>query len=222
MYKSIELKIESSSIVLLPEKVIYWPEKKMIILSDIHLGKSGHFRKSGIAAPAVMNSKNLERLSLLIKDYNPEIICVLGDLFHSDVNREWIEFEKWRNQFQNLHFKLILGNHDTLHKSFYNAADIEVAEYSILEPFIFTHQADKKIGHFPSLVRISGHIHPAVRLSGKGKQSLRIPCFKVSRNEILLPAFGEFTGLHTIKPDETDRVFGVVEDSVFELKPRIL
>jgi len=217
MNKSIELKIENSTIVLLPEKAIYWPEKKTLILSDIHLGKSGHFRKSGIAAPAKINSKNFLRLSVLIEDYKPETICVLGDLFHSDVNREWIEFEKWRNQFQNLRFKLVLGNHDTLHKSFYEAANIEVSDYSIAEPFIFTHQADKKNDRYRSLTQMSGHVHPAVRLNGRGKQTLRVPCFKVGRNEILLPAFGEFTGLHIIKPHETDRVFGVVDNCIIEL-----
>ena len=217
MYKSIELKIGSSTIVLLPEKAIYWPEKRMLILSDIHLGKSGHFRKSGIAAPAKINSKNLQRLSSLINDYNPETLCVLGDLFHSDMNRDWIEFEEWRKLFQNLHFKLVLGNHDTLHNSFYDTANIEISDFSIAEPFIFTHQADKKNDKKSSLTRISGHIHPAVKLKGKGRQTLRIPCFKVSGNEILLPAFGEFTGMHTIKPHETDRVFGVVDNSIFEL-----
>ena len=217
MYKSIELKIESSSIVLLPEKAILWPEKKTLILSDIHLGKSGHFRKSGIAAPAKINSKNLHRLSILIEDYNPDTICVLGDLFHSGVNYDWFEFEKWRSEFHNLHFKLVLGNHDTLHKSFYDSATIKVSDYLITEPFIFTHQADEENNRHPSLTRISGHVHPAIRLKGKGKQTLRIPCFKVSKNEILLPAFGEFTGLHTIKPNETDRVFGVVDNSIFEL-----
>ena len=217
MYKSIEIKIESCSIVLLPEKVIYWPEKKILILSDIHLGKSGHFRKSGIAAPAIINSKNLQRLSLLIEDYNPETICVLGDLFHSDVNHEWMEFEKWRNKFHDLRFKLVLGNHDMLHKSFYDTANIEVSDYSIIEPFIFTHQTGRISNLYPTLIPMSGHVHPAVRLMGKGKQTLRIPCFKVNRNEILLPAFGEFTGLHTIKPHETDRVFGVVDNLIFEL-----
>ncbi|MCB0373931.1 MAG: metallophosphoesterase, partial [Muricauda sp.] len=62
-----------------------------------------------------------------------------------------------------------------------------------------------------------GHIHPAVKLSGFGRQQLRLPCFFKSKNQMILPAFGEFTGTHALKPKKEDEVYVIVEDSVVKI-----
>jgi len=212
--------IRNQKLALLPQKALFWPDKKYLILSDLHLGKTGHFRKSGIAAPGKANLKNIERLSSLVNDIQPKKILFLGDLFHSSANREWFQFEEWRKTFPELSILLVTGNHDQLHSSFYQSADIEVIDRLELENFLFVHDASDLQKSSDTTI-ISGHIHPGVKLKGKGKQKLRLPCYSISDHQIILPAFGEFTGLHIIQPDENRKIFLIVENSVIDLNRRI-
>jgi len=212
--------IRNQKLALLPQKALFWPDKKYLILSDLHLGKTGHFRKSGIAAPGKANLKNIERLSSLVNDIQPKKILFLGDLFHSSANREWFQFEEWRKTFPELSILLVTGNHDQLHSSFYQSADIEVIDRLELENFLFVHDASGLQKSSDTTI-ISGHIHPGVKLKGKGKQKLRLPCYSISDHQIVLPAFGEFTGLHIIQPDENRKIFLIVENSVIDLNRRI-
>lgn len=212
--------IRNQQLALLPQKALFWIEKKYLILSDLHLGKTGHFRKSGIAAPGKANLKNIERLSNLVNDIQPKKILFLGDLFHSSANREWFQFEEWRKTFPELSILLVTGNHDQLHSSFYQSADIEVIDRLELENFLFVHDASDLQKSSDTTI-ISGHIHPGVKLKGKGKQKLRLPCYSISDHQIILPAFGEFTGLHIIQPDENRKIFLIVENSVIDLNRRI-
>lgn len=200
-----------------PEKAVYWHEQKTLILSDIHLGKSGHFRKSGIAAPAGINESNLTRLERLINQFKPIRIRILGDLFHSDINREWFQFEEWRHQFNDIQFQLVIGNHDSLHNSFYESAQMDVFEKIVEHDFHFVH--DPTDQDLSEKILVGGHIHPSVKMKGKGRQRISLPCFLISERRVLLPAFGTFTGNHTIKPTETDLVYTVVDNTVIQIDP---
>ena len=59
----------------------------------------------------------------------------------------------------------------------------------------------------PGCYAVAGHIHPGVRLNGRGRDSLRLPCFWFTKTHAVLPAFGDFTGLADVAPQEDDRVF---------------
>ncbi len=209
--------IHNQQLALLPQKALFWKEKKYLILSDLHLGKTGHFRKSGIGAPRKANLKNLDRLSSLIDDTLPDKMIILGDLFHSSANREWFQFEEWRKSYAELTVLLVSGNHDQLHTSFYQSANIDVAESLELDDFQFVHDGSNLRENLNKTV-VYGHIHPGVKLTGRGKQKYRLPCFSVSEHEIILPAFGEFTGLHIIQPAEGRRIYPIAENRVIGLE----
>lgn len=203
---------------LLPEKAIYRPETGDLILSDLHLGKSGHFRKHGIPAPGAVNTETLQRLGRLIDQTEPERLCILGDFFHSEANREWFQFEEWREKYPQK-MVLVMGNHDLLNNSFYTQAGIETVTSLESRSFRMIHDREDESENNHDKVLISGHIHPAVKISGRGRQSVRVPCFMISPHEILLPAFGSFTGSYTIKPGETDRLYAVVDESILPINP---
>ena len=217
--KSATIQISGQTWVLHPGKAVYWKESRTLIVTDLHLGKSGHFRKSGIAAPGTVNGRNLKRLTGLLNDFSPDRVLILGDLFHSSANRDWLEFEEWLAMAPKTEWQLVTGNHDTLHSSFYETAGIKTDRELVEPPFYFIHDAEDESGvEDENLIRVSGHIHPGVSLKGKGRQALRLPCFLFADSDtIILPAFGEFTGLHRVRPGETDRVFAVVESQVIEL-----
>ncbi|WP_234570319.1 ligase-associated DNA damage response endonuclease PdeM [Rhodohalobacter sp. 614A] len=217
MSSSITKIVQNQTWELLPEKAVFWKNRKTLIITDLHIGKSGHFRKSGIAAPAGINAKTLSRLGNLIESLQPDGLLILGDLFHSKANREWLEFEAWLEGFGTLDIQLVTGNHDLLHQSFYESANITVHEKLEINDFLFVHDPQELSGLKPSTTVVAGHIHPGISIKGKGRQSLRFPCFLFSDEKILLPAFGEFTGLHTIKPEEDEQVYAIVEESILEL-----
>jgi uncharacterized protein len=194
---------------LSPERCIYWEEQKALIVSDLHFGKTGHFRKSGIPVPPKVYKEDLQRLVQQIQFFKPDELIVVGDLFHSRENKELELFLKWRNDFPQVGIKLVKGNHDILKENWYVKAGIEVYEECLtLDQFTFIHDvsACEDSGQY----FFSGHIHPGIFISGLGKQSLQFPCFYFGKNYAVLPAFSRFTGLALIAPGENEDVFAII------------
>ncbi len=197
-------------------RCIFWEEEKMLILSDPHFGKTGHFRKSGIQVTQKVFQADLHAFFELIQFFKPEKVLITGDLFHSSHNKEIDWFIDWRNNFRNLQVILVRGNHDILNDEVYATAGIKVIENSwSIKPFCFTHD----IASLSSDQYIfSGHLHPSVRISGPGKQALRLPCFYFGKDHAILPAFGKFTGNASIQPKKNDKVFGITNHEIILLQ----
>src|SRR5665213_3598018 len=122
---SICFELKGQHLQLLPQKAVFWEEKKMLLLSDLHLGKASHFRKSGIPVPLKVFQKDLDCLSHIIEKNCAENICFLGDSFHSDFNREFEMLHKWMSGYANVKIELVRGNHDILPASYYKKAGIK-------------------------------------------------------------------------------------------------
>jgi len=208
----------SQNLILHPKKAIFWEEERALIISDLHIGKVGHFRKAGIAIPKLMEQEELALLSDLIHEFKPSKLIFLGDLFHSDMNNDWNWLQLWRDLYPKIQMILVQGNHDILHPDYYEQAGFEIYDKLLIGPFLFVH--DKKDYEFPpdGVYVLSGHIHPAIRLRGKARQSLLLSCFSFGRKAAVLPAFGKFTGKCCLKENDDDTVFGVLNDKVILLK----
>ena len=208
-----EIEIAGVRLILLPEAAIYIPSRKELLIADLHLGKVEHFRKNGIGVPGEVSDKDIDTLQSLIATYIPRRVIFLGDLFHSSYNSSWDRFIKMTTNFSDIDFHLIIGNHDILDNDKY-ASLIRSKEYKIGD-IICTHE--------PLTVPISerynlcGHIHPGVRLRGKGKQYLRLPCYFFGAQLGIMPAFGSFTGLYTVKPTKEDKVYVLAENIVSQV-----
>ncbi|MCI4671670.1 MAG: ligase-associated DNA damage response endonuclease PdeM [Bacteroidia bacterium] len=215
MNSKIEITLQGETLQLLSERAIWWPEQGALLLADLHLGKSGHFRSHGIAIPNQVNANTLQRFEKLVSTYQPRKVIFLGDLFHSRYNKEWEAFcaSLNRNKTRNI---LIKGNHDILTAEHYAQAKMEVFEHCYsLGPFTLCHEPlDQKIEGKYSL---SAHIHPGVRLVGSGRQKLSLPCFFFGEQEGILPAFGSFTGLYMMDATEAKAIFAIVEEQVIQV-----
>ena len=192
---------------------IFWKEKNTLLLADIHLGKVGHFRKSGIPVPRKVEGVFYDKISKLKNSLNFSQIIFLGDLFHSSLNNEWFLFENWVKKSV-LKIILIKGNHDIIPKLKFQQVGIKTYNDLKIEKFLFTHHPKKINDHFV----FSGHIHPGVRLAGKGKQIMKFPCFIYNKDQIILPSFGGFTGMHLPKIKNEDQVFVITNKEVIEVK----
>jgi len=198
----------------LPNKALYWVERKMLVVSDVHLGKAGHFRKHGIAVPGNIHAYDLQHLSHLLSAYEVKDLVFLGDLFHSDANAEWRIFSDWAVSVHGTKLTLVMGNHDILSASEYRRCGLHVADRLEIKPFSLTHQEELDDDYY----NISGHIHPAIKLRGAAKQGLKLPCFYFRPNQAYMPAFGNFTGLYTLRKRKEDKVFVVSGDRVIRVK----
>jgi DNA ligase-associated metallophosphoesterase len=209
--------LRGEELTLLHEKGIYWKQQSMVILSDLHLGKAGHFRKNGIPIPLAIHHHDLDRIDQLILKYLPAQVLFLGDLFHSDLNAEWWNFISWLQKHDQINFILVKGNHDIIPQSLFEEANIRVIESLKLGPFSFTHIKEISTGCY----NLSGHVHPGVRLVGSAKQSVMLSCFHFSGDYGILPAFGNFTGIARVIPAKKDRVFVVTDDAVIDIGGQI-
>lgn len=203
-------------LILDKERALYLPNNQLLAISDLHLGKSAHFRQAGLQVPSTIAQRDLQRLSLLIEKYQPKTLLINGDMFHHGLNTDINEFANWRMQYPELNFLLVKGNHDRLRIQDYRAMNIEIHETSFCSgPFCFIHDAPKSTKE--ELYAITGHIHPGVTIVGKAKQKLKFPCFYFGKEYAVLPAFSLFTGLYNIYPKPNERIFAVTLNSVVEV-----
>ena len=206
---------------LSPERCLFWEEEQWLIVSDIHFGKSGHFRKAGIGIPQTVFKEDLHRLVTQIQFFKPKRVVVVGDFFHSHLNNEIKLFEKWRNDFTQLEILLVKGNHDILHNDWYAQTKINVfdAEPLRINTFAFTHDCadiEKHTNHADAYF-LTGHLHPGIAIKGKSRQHISFPCFYFNDAFGVLPAFSKFSGLALIKKKKPDHVFAIVNGELVEV-----
>ena len=206
---------------LTADRSVFWETEDALIVSDLHVGKTGHFRKEGIGMPQALFREDLQRLFCLVQHFQPRHLVIVGDLFHSRENREMDLFRKWRNSFPSVHFHLVKGNHDILDNHWYEEAGLSVYEETfMLNGFCFIHDIMEAAGRSVpgASYFFSGHLHPGIRIHGLGKQSLRFPCFYFCDTYAVLPAFSRFTGAALIDPEKTDSVFAIVENKIIRMQ----
>jgi len=209
-----EVTIRNNKLVLGADRETYWPEKKTLIISDIHLGKTQHFSTNGIGLPSLVNKNNYWRLSVLLDTYKTERVVFLGDLFHSVYNQEWDKFVDYMQNYPSIEWVLVLGNHDILDPSAYDQAKLLVVDHLLESDMYLTHEPSS---HDSGAYNICGHLHPAIRMKAKGTPGLRLPCYYFGTQGGILPAFGEFTGTHTIKPKKGEKVFVIADKEVIQI-----
>lgn len=197
---------------LLPEKAIHWPRHEALVIADLHLGKTEHFRRNGLGVPHLEVRENA-RLEGLIAAHKPKVVYLLGDLFHSSYNNAWLGFEGLLNRWPFTQFVLVAGNHDILDAQHYAHPNLQVVPRLVVEPFELVHDPADATG---TKFFLAGHLHPVVHLSGKAKQRLRLPAFIFGKTGGYLPAFGAFTGGFAPEIKEDWEVYPVIPNQVIK------
>ncbi len=212
-YQYTEINLADEVLYLLPQKAVYRPVLKQLILSDLHLGKTSHFRKQGIAMPMESHLKDIDKLHFLLDTWKPQSVLILGDLFHSDYNKEWLWFKSLLLQYPQIQFILIEGNHDILKDDHYKMPNLLKAEYLVENNLIFSHHPLDQ----HTKINFCGHIHPGIKLFGEARQSVKLPCFYFNGARFILPAFGDLTGLYLLDKEEDSDYYLVLADKVVKL-----
>lgn len=211
---------------LLPERGVYWPDQRMLLVADTHFGKEATFRHHGIAVPSGSTDGTLATIGRMLDRTAAIRLVILGDMFHarSSLSQEVCEsIDRFWDRHDTVEFVLIRGNHDAHVGSLPNHWPIEVVDPGTpLGGLESTGCASQRLGlaHHPGEVSegydlvLCGHIHPAIRMSDRRDQLGKVACFWLTDRQLVLPAIGQFTGTHTVTPGPTDRAWLVAEDQV--------
>ena len=205
-----KIEVLGETLELLPEKALIWRERKILVFSDVHLGKAESFQALGVPIPSAVNRVDLETVAGLIERFEIQEVLILGDLIHH--KSSWTEelfftIKGFLEYFKDVKFKLLIGNHEKGSLEFLKALPIELIEGDLtIEPFTFSHGHESSEKAFT----IQGHIHPVVILKD-GPVRLRLPCFVLEKKSLVLPSFGSFTGGFEISPQHNTRIFAVTK-----------
>ncbi|OPA93604.1 DEAD/DEAH box helicase [Pseudomonas fluorescens] len=210
--------LQGEELWLLADKAVYWPARRCLLIADAHFGKASAYRSLGQPVPQGTTTENLQRLDRLLAAYRCEGVIFLGDFLHgpgSHASGTLAVLRAWRERNPELPMTLIRGNHDK------RAGDppvdlrIEVVpEPLLMGPFALQHEPDAHASHHV----LAGHVHPVYRLRGKGRQSLRLPCFQVGGRVSLLPAYGAFTGGFTVAQDNDRQIYVIGDHQVWPVR----
>jgi uncharacterized protein len=189
-------------VVALAQAALWLPRSRTLVASDLHFEKGSAYAARGDLLPPFDTKETLARLQQLIDALTPALLIALGDSFH-DVGAEGRLSAADRAALQDLGAKTptiwIEGNHDPQVPAFLKG--IRCASYSH-DGLYFTHEPTGQIAG-----EVAGHLHPCARLTGKSGRSMRRRCFLSDGRNLIMPAFGAFTGGLSIKDSAFDGLF---------------
>jgi DNA ligase-associated metallophosphoesterase len=196
------------------DRTVYWPRERALVVADVHVGRTESLRGDGVSLPDGAMFDDVVRLSAAIEDSGAERLIVIGDFIHdaqglTPVVREFVA--KWRRTVP-CTFDLVIGNHDRRVNEL--PAEWHVTRHDPflgIPPLAFSHD-DRIVAHHT----LVGHVHPAVRLSGKG-DGVKVPCFVLAADAVVLPAFSSLAGGAVVSVAPGDRVVAVVDGYVVEV-----
>ncbi|WP_236015999.1 ligase-associated DNA damage response endonuclease PdeM [Brucella endophytica] len=172
-----------------PAGALYFPETRLLVVSDLHLEKGSSFARRGMMLPPYDTAATLDLLSVIVARYDPATIISLGDSFHdakASARLPALYVIRLEQLMAGRRWIWITGNHDP-EKPVGLPGD--VATELALGPLIFRHEPQK--GSAPG--EIAGHLHPAAKIIRRGR-SVRRPCFASDGERLIMPAFGAYTG----------------------------
>ncbi len=215
----IDLKItlQGEAVVLMSERAMLIERTRTLLVADVHLGKDTAFRIAGIPIPGDATADSLARLSSALERSQARRGVFLGDLIHARTSLDVMTIstiQTWRERHNEIEMLLVPGNHDARSGALPSEFRIATTDDELIEPpFVFKHHPEPSLHGYV----LAGHIHPAIRLTGRGRQKERVACFLFRPEYGLLPAFGTFTGKADITLQPTDRAFAVAPDQIVEV-----
>ncbi|MGC4367675.1 ligase-associated DNA damage response endonuclease PdeM [Hydrogenophaga sp. R2] len=224
-------------LALHPSGAAWLPDEAALLVADLHFGKAASFRRLGVPVPEATTGATLKQLDDLLADVvrlpsglqvpGPVRLVVLGDLLHAARGRSPVMLDAVQAALQamrshaavpGLSVHLVRGNHDA-------AAGDPPAHWGVVlhdepwrvGPWALCHEPQP----VPGAYTLAGHWHPCTVLRGPARQRLRLPCFwlgdAASRPVGVLPAFGDFTGMHPIDARAGDRIWAIAGEAVREV-----
>jgi DNA ligase-associated metallophosphoesterase len=200
-----------------PQGALWWPERRALLVADLHLEKASWYAKLGQFLPPYDSQATLAALTEIVDRTGAERLYCLGDSFHDRFGCDRLP-EMARTMLLALTARLdwtwILGNHDPGFADHCGGTLMEEVEVAGL---VLRHEADPR----DPRPELSGHYHPKLRLQLKGRNVSR-RCFVASGAKLILPAFGALTGGLDAGHREITKKVGRPAAALVPVKDRLL
>ena len=167
---------------------LFWRAENALLVADLHLEKASFFASHGQMLPPYDSRETLERLALALRETGARRVFCLGDSFHDAAGAGRLEpyaAGMLAALTRATDWVWITGNHDTALDTPFGTVMDELAVSGIA----LRHEA--RPGE--TAPELSGHFHPKLRLTVRGRHIAR-PCAVRSETRMILPAFGTLTG----------------------------
>ncbi len=185
---SCDVHFHGAALRALPSGALHWPDQALLVVSDLHLGKSARLSAIGGAQlPPYETRETLLRLESDLEATGARQVICLGDSFDCREVADCLPEEDllWIARLQaGRAWVWIEGNHDP---GPVGLGGTHRAELQI-EALCFRHIATSG-----AQGEVSGHYHPKARILARGR-SLSRPCFLLDAARLILPAYGTYTG----------------------------
>lgn len=185
-----------------PMGALFWPEQRLLAVSDLHLEKGSSFARRGMLLPPWDTHATLDRLTLLLRRWSPETVVALGDSFHdaSGSGRLPATEQLRLNAMARAHrFVWVQGNHDPSPPAGLGGDWVETFAAG---PMLFRHEAVAMAD--PG--EVVGHHHPKATIPARSGSVSR-PCFVFDGRRLMMPAFGAYTGGLDVRDPAIHRLF---------------
>ena len=172
-----------------PEGALHWPAEGALLVADLHLEKASWFARLGQFLPPYDSLVTLQALEREIERTEVRRLYCLGDSFHDRFGCDRLPSsarELLASMTAKLDWVWIVGNHDV---GFIDHCGGRIEEECEVAGIILRHEAEES----DPRPEMSGHFHPKLRLSLRGRSVSR-RCFVASATKLILPAYGAFTG----------------------------
>ncbi|MEX2217631.1 MAG: ligase-associated DNA damage response endonuclease PdeM [Phycisphaerales bacterium] len=205
-----------AEVVLLPQRAVFWPSARTLLIADLHLGKCETIRAHGGPMPESILRADLDRLSAVLTRTEAARLIILGDLLHAAIGvTDWLVdvVGEWRRRHAGVEFLAVPGNHDSRLEAVADPWRLRPVPPGFADgPFAFCHHPCESDTHYIW----AGHVHPLAALRSR-RDELDLPCFWLAPRTGVLPAFSAFTGGLALRPRAGERLFAIAEGRVFEL-----
>lgn len=204
-------------LVALPQGALFWPARRALLVADLHFEKASWFARFGQMLPPYDSLATLADLTALVAATDAAELWCLGDSFHDSAGCERLPAtarEALTTLTARLRWVWITGNHDA---GLVDHCGGEIMIEAEVEGLLLRHEAE------PGEPRpeLSGHFHPKLRLTVRGRRVAR-RCFVATDRKLILPAFGALTGGLDADHPEIVRAVGGRAEALVALEDRLL
>ena len=172
-----------------PDGALFWRAQQSLLVADLHLEKASWFARLGQFLPPYDSHATLTALAAEVERTGATRLYCLGDSFHDRFGCDRLPSnarELLTQLTSTLDWTWIVGNHDP---GFADHCGGRIEDEAEIGGIILRHEAVRD----ETRPEISGHFHPKLRVSLKGRRVSR-RCFVASPAKIIMPAFGSLTG----------------------------
>ncbi|MEC7123043.1 MAG: phosphoesterase, partial [Pseudomonadota bacterium] len=74
--------LNQTPLMLDPRGALYWPDRDLLAIADLHFEKGSHFATMGVPLPPHDTARTLDDVTALLADWQPRTVVCLGDSFH--------------------------------------------------------------------------------------------------------------------------------------------